>query len=94
MAKFVLLCLKLIGTAVITLGFLFLATLAPILLIIRLVVLLFAQAKCTDLAGIVTGMNQIFALESFRATSSCYILLHFVCDGPTSLDSVTEEFAH
>ena len=92
MAKFVLFCLKLIATVMITLGFLFLATLAPILLTVRLVVLRLAQAKNPDVAGMMMGMSQIFALESFRATSSCNILLHFVCDGTTSLGSLTERF--
>ena len=85
--------LKLIGTTVVILGFLSLGILAPILLILRYFVLHLAHFKRLDLADMMTGMSQIFALESFEAKSSCSILLHFVCDGTVSLESLTDRFA-
>ena len=86
--------LKLIGTIVVILLFLFLSILAPILLILRSFMLLVARTRHPDLADMMTGMSQVFALESFKAPSSCNMILHLVCDGTASMESITERFVN
>ena len=84
---------KLVGTIVITLGFLSLGIVAPIFLILRFSLLLLDQARRRrGLAGMMTGLSQIFALESFETTSSCNIVVHSVFDGHISLESLRALF--
>ena len=83
---------KLAVTIVITLGFISLGIIAPVFLLVRFTVLLIAQARRRGLAEMMSGLSQVFALESFLATSSCNIVLHCVFDGQISLESLRESF--
>lgn len=57
----------------------------------RFVVVL-APFRRPHLAEMMKGVTQFFALESFQGESSCNIIVHIVCDGTISLDSLRQQF--
>ena len=69
-----------------------LAFAAVSLLLLRPFVALLARILRSDLADIMYNRGQIFAFEPVYTKSSLTVLMHLVCDGTVSLESLREQF--